>query len=72
MRLFQPFEQALHEAYRNGGTAPTGLIVCLAHVALPDFHVPDLGGGSGFEVFLYDIASHEVKLKRALWTLQKL
>src|SRR3990170_2761646 len=69
--LFQPFEQALHEPYRDRLAAPAGLIVGLARFTLPRFHVPNLGRCPRLKILLDDVPADEVELQFALGTLQR-
>ncbi len=54
-----------------GSTALASLIVSLAGIAFPNFHVPDLGRSSSFEIFLDNVPALEIELKITFWTLQE-
>ena len=54
----------------NRLTAHARLIVSLANIALPNFHVTDLRRSSGFKVFSYNVSAYEVKLQVAFRALQ--
>lgn len=53
-------------------SATTGLIVSLALVALPDFHITYLSRGAGLKILLDDVAPYEIELEITLWTFQNI
>lgn len=69
--LFQFPEQTLHEAYGDRVSASAGLVVGLALVALPYFHVSNLGRSASLKIFLDDVSPDKVELQLTLRTLQE-
>ena len=61
----------MHEAYRDRVSASARLVVGLALIALPNFHIADLGRGAGFEIFLDNVSPDKVELEFAFRTFQE-
>ena len=68
---FEPSKEALHKRNRNRLTGSARLVVGLALVALPDFHVSYLSWSSGLKILLDNVSAIKVELEIALRTLQR-